>query len=330
MTGINDIVRPIEGEFQAYIRYFESLFKDSNPLLNDVLAYVSLKRGKQLRPRLVLLAAKLCHGITDKTLLSAAALELLHTASLIHDDVVDRSPLRRGHEAVHTRWNNKVAVLAGDYLLARVIGLVAEVHNAQILNIVSNIGRTLSSGELLQIHAKQSMWISEQQYYEVISQKTASLFAACMEAGAASSGATMRQTPALREFGWHLGMCFQLKDDVLDYSDSEELGKPTMSDVFDGKLTLPLLISLQRAPQGEAEQVKTWVEAYLAGASQLPHDELEQEVKSLVLRYDGIHYAYRKMQEHKQKAVEMLSVFHDSTAKQALIDLLDYTINRVH
>jgi len=324
------ILQPIASEFAAYEHYFEGLFRDENPLLDKVLEYVRNKRGKQLRPQLVLLSAQMCHGVTEKTMISAAAMEMLHTASLIHDDVVDASAKRRGHDAVHVRWNNKVAVLVGDYLLSRVIGLISEARNTQILNIVAGIGTTLSSGELLQIHANQSLWITEEQYYQVISKKTASLFAACMEAGAASSAASMRQTTALKDFGWHLGMCFQLKDDVFDFSDSEDLGKPTMSDIFDGKLTLPLFVALQRAPKQESDALRAQVETFLQDATMMDRVELEQEIKSFVLRYDGIRYAYRKMQEHKEKAMEVLNIFHDSSAKQSLMALLDYAINRVH
>lgn len=330
MISIEDIRRPISNEFEQYSKLFDATLKDDTPLLNEVLNYIHLKRGKQLRPQLVLLASQLCHGVTEKSLLSAVALELLHTASLVHDDVVDNSPQRRGNAAVHVRWSNKVAVLVGDFLLSKVINLIAETHNIYILNAVSRIGSTLASGELLQIHANQSMWISEEQYYKIIGQKTASLFAACMEIGAYASGGTVRQVSALREFGWALGMCFQLKDDVFDYSDNEDLGKPTMSDIQDGKATLPLLIALQRAPKGEAEKIKKLAEALATDAPHIDKLDAEQEIKSFVLRYDGIRYAYRKMQEHKEKATELLSCFRDSSAKQSLLLLLDYAINRVH
>lgn len=214
-------------------------------------------------------------------------------------------------------------------MLAEVIRIIADVRNIQILNIVSGMGQALSSGELLQLHSGQSMFISEEQYYRVIEQKTARLFAACMEAGAASTGATQRQTTALREFGLHLGMCFQLKDDVFDYSDSEDLGKPTMSDIRDGKATLPLLISITRAPREEAEDIRELCEALAAGDKHIIASDAEQQIKSFVMRYDGVRYAYQQMQSHKKKATEALSVFRDCPTKDSLLALLDYAINRV-
>jgi len=326
---IKDIIRPIEQDFRQFEKAFEKALHCDQPLLQDVLLYILDKRGKQLRPQLVLLSAKLCRGITDKTIDTAVALELLHTSSLIHDDVVDSSPLRRGHEAIHTRWTNKVAVLVGDYILAQVIQLIAQVRSARILNIVAGIGADLSSGELLQLHAKSSMWISEEQYYRVIDKKTACLFAACTEAGAESSGATMRQVSALREFGHYLGMCFQLKDDVLDYSDSDELGKPSMGDIRDGKATLPLIIALKRAPKSESDAIRELAEDLSHNAPHLDTDEAEQTIKSFVMRYDGVRYAYQQMYKYKEKAVEALSVFHDCSSKTSLMCLLDYAINRL-
>lgn len=329
MTTTADILRPIEQDFHAFEKSFEQTLHCDQPVLKDVLQYLLYKRGKQLRPQLVLLAAKLCRGVTDKTIDTAVALELLHTASLIHDDVVDSSPIRRGHEAVHVKWTNKVAVLVGDYLLAKVMTLIVRVRNTNILNIVANMGSSLSSGELLQLHSNATMWISEEQYYRVIEQKTACLFAACMEAGAESSGATSRQTTALRDFGLHLGMCFQLKDDVLDYSDSDELGKPTMGDIRDGKATLPLLIALQRADKEENEMIRHIAENIAHNAPQIDMFEAEQEIKSFVLRYDGIRYAYQQMQKHKEQAIAALALFRDSSVKQSLLALLDYSINRL-
>ena len=297
-----------------------------NARLNEVLDYIHSKAGKQLRPIVVLLSAQLCRGVTEKTIQTAVALELLHNASLVHDDVVDSSPMRRGVKSVQAKWSNKVAVLVGDYMLARVINTITEIHNSQILNIVAGLGMALSSGELLQLHANSSMWISEAQYFKIITQKTAQLFAACAEAGAESSAATMRQTTALREFGKQLGICFQLKDDIFDYSDAEEIGKPTMSDIRDGKCTLPLLISLQRAPNAEAEAIKQLAEELYQDITDPVN--AEQEIKSFVLRYDGVRYAAARMAEHKKSAIEALSVFRDSRTKEALLALLDYAVNR--
>ena len=299
-------------------------------LQQTVLQYIAARSGKQLRPLIVLLCAQLCNPVTDKTLRAAVALEMLHNASLVHDDVVDSSDTRRGQPAVHTQWSNKVAVLTGDYMLAKVIGLVAEVRNIRILEIVSNLGRNLSSGEMLQLHFGQSMWIDEERYLRVIDQKTAQLFQACAEAGAESAGCTPRQRNALREYGRLLGLCFQIKDDIFDYSDLEELGKPTMSDLRDGKVTLPLIEALRRAPQEEAKEIRKKGER-ICEADIAPDEEtrLLEEIKSFVLRFHGDEYAVQKMLGYKKQATEALSIFRDSPEKSSLLALLDYAINRV-
>lgn len=186
--------QPIQTEFMQFEQAFSQALAADNTLISNVLDYIHTKRGKQLRPILVLLSAAICKGVTDKTIQTAVSLELLHTASLVHDDVVDNSPMRRGVKAIQEQWSNKIAILVGDYLLAKVIGLLAELRNTTILGIVSEVGAALSSGELIQLHDGESMWISEEQYLRVIQHKTAHLFAACCEAGAVSSGATARQS----------------------------------------------------------------------------------------------------------------------------------------
>ena len=329
MATITEIRQPIESEWKQYERLMEQSLRADNKLQQEVLRYVGSRRGKQLRPLLTMLAAKLCNPITDKTLRSAVALELLHTASLVHDDVVDSSDTRRGAAAVHVKWTNKVAVLIGDYMLAKVIGLVSEVRNIRILEIVSNLGKSLSSGEMVQLHVGQSMWIDEDRYYQVIEQKTAQLFQACAEAGAESAGCTPRQRTALREYGRMLGLCFQIKDDIFDYSDLEELGKPTMSDLRDGKVTLPLIEALRRAPQDEAEHIRELGEMLAAHSETLETDKALQEIKSFVLRFKGDEYAVQQMLTFKKKATEALNAFRDCIEKTSLLQLLDYAINRV-
>lgn len=329
MDSLSNIRRPIETHWVQYERMMEQSLRADNKLQQEVLHYVGSRRGKQLRPLLVLLCAQICNPVTDKTLRSAVALELLHTASLIHDDVVDSSETRRGVAAVHTKWTNKVAVLIGDYMLAKVIGLVAEVRNIRILEIVSQLGRSLSSGEMVQLHVGQSMWIDEARYFQVIEQKTAQLFQACAEAGAESAGCTQRQRATLREYGRLLGICFQIKDDIFDYSDLEEIGKPTMSDLRDGKVTLPLIEALRRAPQDEAEHIREIGELLAAHSESPDAEKALQEVKSFVLRFKGDEYAVQQMLGYKKQATEALSVFRDSAEKNSLLALLDFAINRV-
>lgn len=329
MASLADIRQPIEASWKRYERLMRESMQADERLQQAVLSYIAARSGKQLRPLLVLLCAQMCNPITDKTLRTAVALEMLHNASLVHDDVVDSSDTRRGQPAVHTQWTNKVAILTGDYMLAKVISLVAEVRNIRILEIVSNLGRNLSSGEMLQLHVGQSMWIDEERYLRVIDQKTAQLFQSCAEGGAESAGCTPRQRAALREYGHLLGLCFQIKDDIFDYSDLEEIGKPTMSDLRDGKVTLPLIIALQRAPQPEAEHIKALGEKLVANELGEQTEMALQEIKSFVLRFHGDEYAVQKMLEYKKQATEALSIFRDSPTKNSLLALLDYAINRV-
>lgn len=341
MEKLTLIRQPIEREFLLYEQLYEATLRSENPLLNEVLTHTALHRGKQLRPLLTLLAAKICNPVTEKTLQAAVALELLHTATLMHDDVVDNSPVRRGAPSVQAQWTNKVAVLVGDYLLAKVIGITADIHHGKILSIIAHLGQMLSSGELLQLHAGGTMWITEEQYFKIIDQKTAQLFQACMEAGAESAGCTQRQRTALREFGRLFGLCFQIKDDIFDYSDSEEIGKPTMNDIRDGKVTLPLIVSLQRAPQQEADRVRMLAEALANHDEKVNAAKVEDEIKSFVMRYQGIQYAQHKMEQLRAQAVELLAIFRDPiypqevamlhpSPKQSLIQLLNYAINRLY
>lgn len=337
LNVLSDIEKLMGAEVAEFRRAYEQSLATDNPLLRQVTEHLLARRGKQLRPLLVMLAAKICRGVNEKTIDTAVAFELLHTASLVHDDVVDDSPMRRGVATVQKRWTNKVAVLTGDYLLAKVIELTAGLRNIKLFNIVAEIGQTLAKGELLQLHANSSMWISEDDYFRVIEQKTAALFAACTQAGAVSTGASMRAETALRTYGLELGLMFQMKDDLLDYSDSEDTGKPTMSDIRDGKATLPLLISLQRAPKAEADEIRRLAEDLTNGTLALegktPEEaamRAEQTILSFVLRYDGIRYVQQQMEVHKRRAIEALSVFHDSSLKAAMIQLLEYTITRVY
>ena len=332
MASLNDIRKPIASEWKRYEAMKEQLLcAGDNERLHDVLRYIAQRTGKQLRPLVVLLTAQLCNPITDKTFRTAAALEMLHTASLVHDDVVDNSDTRRGQPAVHTQWTNKIAVLTGDYMLAQVIGLVAEVRNIRILEIVSQLGKSLSSGEILQLHTGQSMWIDESQYLRVIEQKTAQLFQACAEAGAESAGCTQRQRAALSRYGRLLGLCFQIKDDIFDYSDMEDLGKPTMNDLQDGKVTLPLIIALQRAPKDEADVIRSFGEKLVAKVySAAEKGRVLEQIKSFVLRFHGDEYAVQRMLAYKKEAAEALNVFRDCEEKTSLMALLDYAINRVN
>lgn len=322
MSIFEQIRQPIAQEFHLFEQTFEKVLKTDNPLLKEVLSVILARKGKQLRPTLVLLTAKLCRGINDKTIQTAVILELLHTASLIHDDVVDSSDTRRGLPSINAKWNNKVAVLSGDYLLSLAMQLAANLRNTKILNIVSQLGQTLSNGELFQLSIKEN-GPTEKEYFTIIENKTAKLFSACCQAGAVSAGASIKQESSITSFGEELGICFQMQDDILDLSDSEELGKPTMSDIKDNKITLPLLIALNRAPENETQ--------YIRGLMGQNIDlKAENDIKSFILRYGGIRYAQHKMQQHKQSALVALSNFKNNNITRSLQLLLDYSLNRLY
>ncbi len=235
------IKSPISEELEDFKELFESSLSSSNLLLNSVIAHIRQKNGKMMRPILVLLSAKLYGNVCPATLHAAVSLELLHNASLVHDDVVDESTERRGQLSVNAIFNNKVAVLSGDFLLATALVQVAMTRNHDIIGIVSALGRDLADGELLQLSNVSNPQFSETVYFDVIRKKTAVLFAACTKAGALSVGADAEKVELARLFGEYVGLCFQIKDDIFDYFDSKEIGKPTGNDMSEGKLTLPVL-----------------------------------------------------------------------------------------
>ena len=239
MDNSSLIKSPISEELEDFKKLFESTLSSSNLLLNSVIAHIRQKNGKMMRPILVLLAAKLFGKVCPATLHAAVALELLHNASLVHDDVVDESTERRGQLSVNAIFNNKVAVLAGDYLLATALVQVGITRNHDIIDIVSCLGQDLADGELLQLSNVSNLHFSEEVYFDVIRKKTAVLFAACTKAGALSVGASDEKAESARLFGEYIGLCFQIKDDIFDYSESKEIGKPTGNDMVEGKLTLP-------------------------------------------------------------------------------------------
>jgi len=323
MMSIEEIQQPVAAELAEVRRLLDAEIMRPKGILSEVLAYVLSAHGKQFRMQLVLLSAAICHGVSDKTCQTALALEFLHNASLVHDDVVDQSPVRHNQPSVYQRWTNKAAVLTGDYMLSRVIEIIGELRSVRIWQIIAHLGTQLADGEISQLHINRSMWISEDDYYHIISGKTASLFAACMEAGAESSVASPKHVKSLKTFGWNLGMCFQIKDDVLDYSDSEQIDKPTMNDLRSGNVTLPLLISLERAPKEEADAIRLLAEQ--------PIDRVgEETIRNFVMRYEGITYAYRRMAYYRDEALTALnSAFHDSPARRSLTALLDMAIHRV-
>lgn len=317
------ILQPISAEMKE----FQSLFRESavstNPLLNQVVYHLLQRSGKMMRPMLVMLAARLFGPVNQATLHAAVSLELLHNASLVHDDVVDDSAERRGQPSVNVQFNNKVAVLSGDYLLATALVQVAATDNLDIIRLVSRLGQDLSDGELLQLSNISNTDFSEAVYYEVIRKKTAVLFAACTKAGALSVGATDEQVEKARLFGEYIGLCFQIKDDIFDYYDDKEIGKPTGNDMKEGKLTLPVLHALNVTGDAEAARLAVRVKQGLASSEEI--DQLIEFTK----QNGGIDYALQKMDKLKKEALSLLASVPDNAVKAALVAYLDYVVERV-
>lgn len=322
MDVISRINKPIAAELEEFKVLFGNTLSSSNSLLNKVLAHISQRRGKMMRPILVLLMAKFSGKITPKTLHAAAALELLHTASLVHDDVVDESNERRGQLSVNAVFNNKVAVLSGDFLLATALVQVAKTSHLDIIDIVSVLGQELAEGELLQLSNVSNPDFSEAVYFDVIRKKTASLFAACTQAGALSAGASDELVQKARLFGEYIGICFQIKDDIFDYFDNKEIGKPTGNDMLEGKLTLPVLYALNKT---HCEDAWSWAKKVKQGLAST--EEIVQLI-AFTKEQGGIEHAVSVMHEYREKAIDLLSSQSDTSVKAALIAYLDYVMLR--
>lgn len=322
MDHISLIKSPISEELEDFRQLFDSALSSSNLLLGNVIAHIRQKKGKMMRPMLVLLSAKLFGEVTPATLHAAVALELLHTASLVHDDVVDESTERRGQLSVNAVFNNKVAVLSGDYLLATSLVQVGLTRNLSIIDIVSRLGQDLAEGELLQLSNVSNPNFSEEVYFDVIRKKTAALFAACTKAGALSVENDDEKAESARLFGEYIGLCFQIKDDIFDYFDSKEIGKPTGNDMLEGKLTLPALHVLNTTHDKQAEEIALKVKN-----GQATSDEIARFIE-FIKQNGGIEYATQVMYAYKEKALSLLASLPDTEVKKGLAAYLDYVVER--
>lgn len=323
MDKLSLIKNPIEQELVDFEELFDSSLTNSNPLLNEVLLHLKKGRGKMMRPILVLLMAKLFGEVTKSTLHAAVALELLHTASLVHDDVVDESTKRRGQLSANAIYNNKIAVLVGDYILATCLVQANLSGDSDIVGVVAHLGQDLSEGEVLQLSNVSNSEISEEVYFDVIRKKTAALFAACTKAAAISVKTSAEQTEKARLFGEYIGICFQIKDDIFDYYDSKELGKPTGNDMLEGKLTLPAIYVLTSK---QCEEANNW-------AARVKTGEATQEEIALLIEYTkqngGIDYAKKVMLDYKQKACDLIADVDNADLKTALSAYVEYVVDRV-
>lgn len=322
MVNVSLITTPISTEMEAFKQLFGASLSTSDALLQSVLEHIRAKSGKMMRPMLVLLSAKLYGTVGPATLHAAVALELLHTASLVHDDVVDESRERRGQPSVNAVYNNKVAVLSGDYLLATALVQVSQTRHHDIVDVVSLLGQNLAEGELLQLSNISNPAFSEEVYFDVIRKKTAALFAACTKAGALSVDADEQEVERMRLLGEYIGICFQIKDDIFDYYDNTAVGKPTGNDMLEGKLTLPAIYALNHVADVEAHALATRVKEGHA-----THDEIARLIDFSKLN-GGIAYAEQVMADVREKAAALLAPLSDTEVKAALLAYLDYVVER--
>ena len=323
MDYLSLIKQPISTEIADFIELFNQSLSHSDGMLGQALEHIRKRAGKRMRPMLILLMAKNFGTISAATQHAAVGLELLHTASLVHDDVVDESAERRGQASVNATYNNKVAVLVGDYILSTALLNVAKTGNQRIVEYLAELGRTLSNGEILQLTNIQNQEISEDVYYQVIKQKTAALFEACAAIGALSAGASEEMVAEAKHFGQNLGIIFQIRDDIFDYYDSPEIGKPTGNDMAEGKLTLPVIYALNNS---SFDSMQTLARKVKAG--DVNPDEIAVLVE-FAKQQGGIEYAEKRMWEFHQEAAEFIEKRVGAPAiKAALNAYLDYVIKR--
>ena len=323
MDYLSLIKQPIEAELADFIDLFNKSLMHTDGLLSQALEHIRQRSGKRMRPMLILLMARNFGKISSVTQHSAVGLELLHTASLVHDDVVDESEERRGQSSVNAAYNNKVAVLVGDYILSTALLHVSYSHSEEIVRYLAELGRTLSNGEILQLNSISNEEISEDIYYQVIKQKTAALFEACAGIGALSANASAVQVEEAKRFGQNLGIIFQIRDDIFDYYDSKEIGKPTGNDMAEGKLTLPVIYALKSTGDEEMMTLARKVKS---------RDISAEEINRLVLftkENGGIEYADKRMWDFHAECMNFLDTYvEDESIHEALKAYLNFVIER--
>ncbi|MCQ2257036.1 MAG: polyprenyl synthetase family protein [Bacteroidaceae bacterium] len=323
MDALQQIRKPIECEMNRYKDVFDSFLVHKNPLLNLVLSTIAKRKGKMMRPLLTLLSAKFIGGeINDNTILSAAAFEFFHTASLVHDDIVDESDERRGQKSINYSFGNQAAVLVGDYLLANALLCSSKTKNTRLVEIVSVAAQSLADGELLQLGNIQNESISEDIYYDIIKNKTAALFAACAEGGVLSVSADEESIQTMRKFGEIVGICFQIRDDIFDYNSDSQIGKPTGNDMKEGKLTLPVIYALKSTQNAEMLDL-----AHKVKSGEVSQEDIDK-LLAFTKNNGGIEYAVKVMNDYADKAKSLLDDYPDSDAKQSLLTYVDFVVDR--
>ncbi|WP_430818152.1 polyprenyl synthetase family protein [Carboxylicivirga caseinilyticus] len=302
--------------------YFREQLKTKIPLLDIITNYLLRRKGKQMRPMLVFLSAKLNGQISESTYVAATLIELLHTATLIHDDVVDETYQRRGIFSINALWKSKIAVLVGDFFLSKGLTTALNTDQIGVLKVVSEAVKEMSEGELLQIEKSRKLDITEDVYYDIIRKKTATLIAACTRSGALSVDSSEEQLNAMKDFGENLGIAFQIKDDLFDYESNGLIGKPTGNDIKEKKLTLPLIYSLQKTDSKTRRQILTKIRRHHKKERKV------QEIVAFVKTSGGLEYTKEQMYKYAQKAIEALSIYPEDSTKEAMIKMVDFTIKR--
>ena len=322
MSRLEQIKEPIQAEFEVFKQKFDASLQSSNPLLGEVINFIKQRRGKMMRPMLTLLMAKLCGKIEESTYYAAISLELLHTASLVHDDVVDESDKRRGQASVNALYDNKLSVLVGDFLLATSLTNAALTENISLVKLVSCLGQKLSEGEIIQLSNTNASDFSEDVYFDVIKKKTAALFSTAAEAGVRSVESCDETAEKAYRFGELIGIAFQIKDDIFDYNPSDSLGKPSGNDMKEGKLTLPALYVLNAFNDESMKKLALKIRSL----------EATNEEISLFIDYvkqnGGIEYATQVMIDYRNKALALLPKTASPDLKEALTSYIDYVIER--
>ena len=317
------IAKPVAEELKKFNTYYKDSVFCNNVRIQEIIDYIMKSDGKRIRPTLLLLAAKACGEINSVTYNAAITVELLHTASLIHDDVVDESKIRRGMASLNAIYDNKMAVLAGDYFLSTALIKSVLTGNIELISNISDLGRDLAEGELNQLSLVKELIIDEDEYFQVIKKKTASLMSVCMRIGAMSANASEEDVEKFTKLGELLGLCFQLRDDIFDYF-TDAIGKPTGNDIREGKITLPLLYAIRNAPENEKKELLSVILSYNYT------EENIQKLISYAKEHGGIDYAYKKIEEFKEEAEKIISTIPNVEVREALDATVEYIVKRAY
>ena len=322
MSEIKEIKKPIVDEMNLFENKFKKSLKTTVPLLDKIMHYIIKRKGKQMRPMFVFLCAKLFGETKESAYTAASLIELLHTATLVHDDVIDESNFRRGVFSINALWKNKISVLVGDFLLSRGLLLAVEKNEFELLKIVSHAVKDMSEGELLQIEKTRKLNITEEVYFEIIRKKTATLISACCAAGASSSETSRENISQMKIFGEKVGIAFQIKDDLFDYTQSPLIGKPTGLDIREKKMTLPLIYTLNQVNKQE----KSFIINTIKNDSK--NSKKVEQIINLVKENKGLEFAENKMNEYYSESIKILEKFDDNEAKDSLKKLVEFVVKR--